>query len=205
MRGHVDQPLAEEIGLEAARPAIGADRRLVGQLQRDVDVDIRNAIGPGHELRDVARADRAVGAHIGADVDEDVAAQAEDRAVARAGDLDVAFRLARMVDRHQMLAAVLDPFHRAADLARRERNQEILRIELAARAEAAADIVLDDLDLVFRQDRASSASVRRLKNGTLAPPETVSRPRAASHSASRPRVSIGSAVCRCVRKLSRRV
>ncbi len=33
-RRHVEQPLAEEIGLEAAGPAIGAGRRLVGHHQR---------------------------------------------------------------------------------------------------------------------------------------------------------------------------
>ena len=143
-RHHVEQPLAEEIGLEAARPAIGADRGLVGQLQRDVDIDVLDPIRPRHELRDVARADRAVGAHIGADIDIGVAAQPEDRAVARAGDLDVAFRLARVVERHELLAPVFGPFHRPADMARRERDEEILRIELAARAETAADIVLDE-------------------------------------------------------------
>jgi len=61
------QPSAE-IGLETAGSAISTDRRLVGELQRDVDVDVGNAIGPRHELRDIAGADRAVGAHIGADV-----------------------------------------------------------------------------------------------------------------------------------------
>ena len=68
MRHHVEQALAEEIGLETAGPAISADWRLVGELQRDVDVDVGNAIWPRHELRDVAGADRPVGAHIGADV-----------------------------------------------------------------------------------------------------------------------------------------
>ncbi len=48
--------------------------------------------------------------------------------------------------RHQLLAAVLGPFHRTADVARRERNQKILRIELAARAKTAADVVLDHVD-----------------------------------------------------------
>ena len=47
----------------------------------------------------------------------------------------------------EMLAAVLDPFHRPADQARRERNQEIFRIELALDAEAAADIDLDHVDV----------------------------------------------------------
>ena len=145
-RRHVEQALAEKIGLEPAWPAIGADRRLVGQQERNVEIDIGNAIRPRHELRDVARADGAVGAHIGAHVDEGMAAQPEDGAIARAGDLDVARRLAGVVNGHQMLAAVLGPFHRAADVARRERNQKILRIELAARTKAAADVVLDHVD-----------------------------------------------------------
>ena len=73
-RRHVEQALAEKIGLETARPAIGADRRLVGEQERNVEIDIGNAIRPRHELRDIAGADGAVGAHIGAHVDEGVAA-----------------------------------------------------------------------------------------------------------------------------------
>ena len=55
------------------------------------------------------------------------------------------------LDGEQMLAAILDPLHRPADKARRERNQEILRIEFAAHAEAAADVVLDHADGLLRQ------------------------------------------------------
>ena len=58
---------------------------------------------------------------------------------------------------------------------RRERDQEILGIELAARAEAAADVVLDQVDRVSAAARACAAKVRRLKNGTLAAPSTVIR------------------------------
>ena len=39
-RRHVDEPLAEEIGLEASRPPIGADRGLVGHPQRRFDPDV---------------------------------------------------------------------------------------------------------------------------------------------------------------------
>ena len=59
-----------------------------------------------------------------------------------------------------MLAAVLGPFHRPADVPRRERNQEIFRIEFAARAKAAADVVFDHVDGIdgeaelFGQDAA---------------------------------------------------
>jgi hypothetical protein len=148
-RHDVEQPLAEEIGFETPGPAIGADRRLVGETKRNVDIDVRNAIGPRHELRDVACTDGAVGAHIGAHVDEGMAAQAENGAVAPAGNLDVARRLARMVYRHQMLATVLGPFHRPADVTRCERDEKILRIKLATCAEAAADVVLHHVDGVL--------------------------------------------------------
>ena len=50
-----------------------------------------------------------------------------------------------------MLAPVLQPADRAANMPRRERNQEILGIELAAGAKAAANIVLDQVDLGRRQ------------------------------------------------------
>ena len=48
--------------------------------------------------------------------------------------------LARMVRRHQVLAAVLDPFHRTIESERGETDEHVLRVEFAADAEAAADM-----------------------------------------------------------------
>ena len=48
------------------------------------------------------------------------------------------------------------------------------------------------------------ARIRRLANGTLLAPCTIRRPLAGSWCASTPRVSIGSAACRCTLKCSRR-
>jgi len=64
---HVDEPFAKEIGLEAAGTSIGSDRRLVGQLQGDIDIDVGDAIGPDMNCATL-RALMGVGAHIGADV-----------------------------------------------------------------------------------------------------------------------------------------
>jgi hypothetical protein len=55
-----------------------------------------------------------------------------------------------MIRRHQVLAAVFDPFNRLSQIDRGEGNQKIFRIKLAADAEAAADIVLDKVQLVLR-------------------------------------------------------
>ena len=79
-----------------------------------------------------------------------MAAQSEDRAVAVAGDLELAGDVAGMVGREQMLPAVLDPFHRTAGEARGERYEEIFRIEFPTHAEAAADVVFHQADRGFR-------------------------------------------------------
>ncbi len=109
-------------------------------------MNIRNVVGAGHELRDVAHRGHAVGTHIGADIDIDVAAQADDQAVPVERHLDLAFGLARMRDRHEMLAPILHPFDRAAELARRKGDQKVFRIKFAPRPEAAADIEFNIID-----------------------------------------------------------
>ena len=50
-----------------------------------------------------------------------------------------------------MLAPILDPFDRPADKPRGERDQKIFRIELAARAETAADVVFHHADRALRK------------------------------------------------------
>ena len=83
--------------------------------------------------------------------------------------LEVAFGLARMSDRHEVLAPVLDPFDRMVEFARGEGDQEILGIELAARAEAAANVVFDIVDRPSGRF-IIAAKARRLKNGSFAAP-----------------------------------
>src|SRR5512136_1176265 len=56
-----------------------------------------------------------------------------------------------MVNGEQVLAAILDPFHRPVDFASRERNEEIFGVEFAAHAKTAADIELKQVDGAFRQ------------------------------------------------------
>ena len=56
-----------------------------------------------------------------------------------------------MVERHQILAPILRPFNGSAEQPRRERHEIILRIKLAARPKAAADIVFDHAHRRLRQ------------------------------------------------------
>ena len=54
--------------------------------------------------------------------------------------------LARMVDRGEMLVAILDPADRPPQTRGKPRDQKVFRIELSAHAEAAADVRLDEAD-----------------------------------------------------------
>ena len=88
-------------------------------------------------------------ADVGAEIDHEPVAQGHDRAVAADADLDVVILLPRVVRRHQVLAPILDPLHRPAQAHRRPGHDEVLGIELAAHAEAAAHLELDEVDQVL--------------------------------------------------------
>ena len=72
---------------------------------------------------------------------------------------DLVHLLARMIGRDQVLAAVLDPFHRTAESLGGDADQNVLRIKLAANAEAAADMGLVDMDRSSAAGRACATAV----------------------------------------------
>ena len=181
-----------------------ADRRLAGDEGLHGQRDVADAIRPRQELRGLGRHHAAVGADIGAHVGADMPAHGEDRAVALCTRSRSRNRPRANDWSRQMLAAVLDPFHRPADQPRRERDQEILGIELALDAEAAADVDLDHVDVVFgdAEHRRERAAVEEQHLGGA----EHGQPRfAASHSAIWPRVSSGRPVSRWQRNVSLRV
>ena len=67
----------------------------------------------------------------------------QDFALLGAGGADFVVLVARVVGGDQVLAAVLDPFHRAVETHRRDADQHVLGIKFAADAEAAADVGLE--------------------------------------------------------------
>ena len=109
-------------------------------------MQVGHAVGAAEALGKGARLDQSVGADIGTEVDKDLAPHSEDRAVAAAGDLNLAIRLTCVVHRGQVLAPVFEPADRASDMPRRKRDQKVLGIELPAGAKATADIVFDQID-----------------------------------------------------------
>jgi hypothetical protein len=110
----------------------------------------RNDVRPGQHGGGEIGDRHAVGAHIAALVGEDLVLEPEDEAARidrRAQPVDL---IARLVRRHQVLVAVLDPLHRALELQRGMAHEDVLGVELAAHAEAAADMALDEVHHVAR-------------------------------------------------------
>src|SRR5215467_4609838 len=100
---------------------------------------------------DDANADRIPSAAIG----DDLVADGKDAALI----VETNFQLVRLVARvsraHQMLVPILDPAHRPDNPAGKKRDQEILWINMALNAEAAAHI----------RCRYAHAALRQIENG----------------------------------------
>ncbi len=141
----VEQALSHERAFETSRRAIGAARRLVGQPDVTDRAIGRNAVRAGQHGGGKIGNGRRVRAHVCALVVKEFVVDGEDAALRIDCRPDAMDLLSRMVGGDQVLAAVLDPFHRPAEPERRGAHQDILGIELAADAEAAADVTLVEL------------------------------------------------------------
>ena len=140
----VEQSLAHE-GAPEASWRDRCRRRLVGQPDVADGTIGRHAIGPGQHGGGQVRHRRRVGAHIGALVVKEFVVDAEDTAVGVYRRPDTMELLARMIGGDEMLAPILDPFHRPAEAERRGADQDILGIELATDAKAAADMAFVEM------------------------------------------------------------
>ena len=87
-----------------------------------------------------------MGAGVAAHVEQDRGVHGQDGAVLPQPQPHPVGLLPRLVRRLEVLRAVLDPAHRPAEMHGGERHQEVLGIELAARAEPSPDRRLDEVD-----------------------------------------------------------
>ena len=86
-----------------------------------------------------------MGADIAALVVEELVVKGENTALGVDRGANLMALLPRMIGGDQMLAPVLDPLHRAAEPQRGKADQHVLGIKLAANAEAAADMALEQM------------------------------------------------------------
>ena len=111
----------------------------------------RHAVGAGQNARRHVHHARGVGAQIGALVVEIEVVDGEDAALRVDRGADAVELLARMIGGDEMLAPVLDPFHRPAQPHGGDADENVLGIDLAADAEASAHMRLVHVDGRRRQ------------------------------------------------------
>ena len=165
--GDLDHALDEKATLEATRRAIGAARRLVRETHRNIDMNIRDAVRPGRELRDVAR--------------RSVHSSGRKRRYRHRHGRGCRewCRLRRRRFRTRLPSRARGSsrsdfsrrsrsFHRPSEKIGCERDQEVFRMN-SPRAKAAADIVLDQFNrsLIQAQHLRDRAA---LKNSTFPAP-----------------------------------
>ncbi len=135
----IHHALHRERRLRIARAAHRRDRRFVGMRRDHVHRQRRHNIRPGQRGGGIVR-DVHVLQRIGADVVNKAATHAAHAAVGIRRKLDRPILVALLRRIGEMLAAVLDPFHRAAEQRRGGDHRDVLGIDAKLRPEAAADI-----------------------------------------------------------------
>ncbi|HZT51953.1 MAG TPA: hypothetical protein VFA22_08470, partial [Stellaceae bacterium] len=137
-RRAIHQPLERKHRLRSAVAAVQSGGQLVREDHGVRHCDVADAIGPVQVAVHAIECRRLGRPQIGADVIELVEAQAEQRAVRREGAFDLGDAFRRGRGRRQVFESILDPLHRHAGLAARERHQNDIRINSLLDAEAAA-------------------------------------------------------------------
>ena len=148
MRDDVDDPLGQPEVLHPRVAAVRRDRRLVRADLREVDADVPPAVQPRRDLRPDDAAERLV-ARERAAVVERLHLEAGHRPVLHHADLDVEEpALVAVRVRRVLVGAPLRPLHRAAELPGHQAEHDVLRVQADLVAEAAADVVRDEAELV---------------------------------------------------------
>ena len=148
VRDDVDHALGEPELLHAGVAAVRRDGRLVRHRLRELEPDVPPLVQPRGDLRPDHAAERLV-AEVGAGVVDRLRAEAEQRAVGLDRDLGV-LEPALVAVRHRLveLRAPLGPLDRPLELAREQAADDELRVRGDLVAEAAADVLRDDAELV---------------------------------------------------------
>ena len=151
-RRRLHRPFQQVCGLRPARAAIGIDRHGVGIDRAHIGVDRRNGVLARQQRRiEIGRDGRREQRHVGAEIGDGIDLQRRDPVVGVEGHLDLGNMIAAMGVGHEGLGAVGGPFHRHPRFLRRPETDDLFRIDIDLRAEAATDIGGDNPQLVFRR------------------------------------------------------
>jgi hypothetical protein len=138
-RGTVDEALHHIAGLWPPSPAIGVDRRGVGENALDLDIDRGGRVIAGEQGAVAPSRDRrGEAAEIGAEIGQRGDPHGKEFAVLIESKLGFSEMVARLVVGQKDLAAFGGPFDGATELTREPEHERLLGVERALGAEAAA-------------------------------------------------------------------
>src|SRR3984893_1919215 len=150
-RGEIEQTLNDEYAVLAAGATIGRDGRQIGEYRGKGAVVARHHIWPEQGALTVDRHRQAVGI-VSPGVVQKHVLEAEHPSIAGERALGVVNLPTLVSGGEEMLAPVLDPLDRPAQLDRRPRQQDFLRVEHHdLRAKAAADERRNHANLTLAQ------------------------------------------------------
>ena len=169
VRRPVDDALHHVGRLGAARATERVHRRGVGEHRLDLAVDGPGGVlalhqGPVEVGRHAARERGEVGAHVGQGRDP----QAEEPPVRVEGQLHVALVVAPVRVRDERFGPVRGPLHRPPDPARRPQHGGFFLVDEDLRAEPAAHVRGDDVQLVLGRDLDERGEHQPVDVGVLA-------------------------------------
>ena len=200
-RDRIDHQLHGVADVRARDAAIGKLRALVGDDARGLAAIDRNVIRAGQDGRDLRGLDgggEGIG-RVGAGIDRGLRVERDELALLVGIGRDRVVMLAAIRVRGELLAPVFQPAHRMAALHREPAQADFLGGQDRLVAEAAADVGRDDANLNLGKlqnlREAGADDVRKL-GGAVQDQLALSR---ASHSATKPRHSIGDMTWRAVR------
>jgi hypothetical protein len=163
----VEHPLADE-GLDLPRPPVRDVGRLVGEQDPAVELQGRDPVGAGeHGAGDQGNQDGAVGeGRIGTAVDRQAGPHSEDRAVVADGHRHFDAVFPGLAPGGEVLAAVLDPFHRPAEFEGRGAHGDVFPVDHRLGSEGTSDIAGHDVRQCGRvaPDQARNGGVHRLRS-----------------------------------------
>ena len=145
VRGLVDQQLDGAGDVGATGAAIGRDLRRIAVGDAAVAVERRNAVDATHgDAQAAAAYHRAKGRGVGADVGAVLPAHGEEITFLVQGQFAGQRQCTAVVFGQKQFRTQRHPFHRAIEFFCRQHHGEVFRVDVAAQAEAAADIAGDD-------------------------------------------------------------
>ncbi len=139
----VEHALAHERRLRHSRTAVRADGRPVRQHRVRGHRERVPGVRPGQMRAGKDRRQDAVCPRVRAEVAPQAVLEGEELAVPARRDGDLVHLLPGVVRGDEMLCAILDPLHRPTEREGEERDEDVLRVELAPHTEASADVDLD--------------------------------------------------------------